>query len=169
MMKKIFLGFIASLFLLTSAQAADFKWMNNKGELFSLSEAYQGQPIVVHFWASWCPPCVAEMPEMSAWLKEHPEVKVLPVSLDNDLETAQVFLQQHHINLPALLTDSSQSGRMGVRGLPTTILIDEHGKVITGRIGMQNWQQKSWTNQLLELFSREHIQNIGEIAHAEHN
>jgi len=172
MMKKIFLGFIASLLLLTPAQAADFKWMDDKGKLYNLSEAYQGQPIVVHFWASWCPPCVAEMPEMSAWLKEHPEVKVLPVSLDNDLETAQVFLQQHHINLPALLTDSSQSGRMGVRGLPTTILIDEHGKVIAGRVGMQNWQQKAWTDQLLALFSNEHIQKstaIKEVAHAENN
>jgi len=172
MLKRICLSALISMFLVVSVQAADFKWMDDKGELFSLSKAYQGQPIVVHFWASWCPPCVAEMPEMSAWLKEHPEVKVLPVSLDNDLETAQVFLQQHHINLPALLTDSSQSGRMGVRGLPTTILIDEHGKVIAGRIGMQNWQQKSWTDQLLALFSSEHLEKntpLAEIAHVEHN
>jgi len=157
MMKKILLGIFASIFLLTSAQAADFKWMDDKGQLYSLSEAYKGQPIVVHFWASWCPPCVAEMPEMAAWLKEHPSVKVLPVSLDNDLETAKAFLQQHHIALPALLTDSSQSGRMGVRGLPTTILIDQHGKVLTGRIGMQDWQQKTWTDQILAMFSKQQI------------
>jgi len=171
-MKRIYMGMLASLFLIVSAQAADFKWMDEKGKLYSLSEAYKNQPIVVHFWASWCPPCVAEMPEMSAWLKEHPQVKVLPVSLDNNLQTAQDFLQKNHIALPALLTDSSQSGRMGVRGLPTTILIDQHGKVLTSRIGMQNWQNTSWTNQLLALFSREHIQktsNISEIAHAERN
>jgi len=169
MMKKILWGLIASFCLLTSAQAADFKWMDDKGALYSLSETYKSQPIVVHFWASWCPPCVAEMPEMAAWLEAHPEVKVLPVSLDSSLEAAQTFLQQNHIALPALLTDNSQSGRMGVRGLPTTMLIDQHGKVLSSRVGMQNWQDNAWTAQLLELFSREHIQNIGEIAHAGHN
>jgi len=157
MLKKILFGLISSMFLLLSAQAADFKWMDDKGTIYSLSQAYKGQPILVHFWASWCPPCVAEMPEMAAWLKQHPNVKVLPVSLDNDLETAQQFLLQHQIAMPALLTDNSQSGRMGVRGLPTTILIDQHGQVITGRIGMQNWQQKSWTDQILAMFSKEHI------------
>jgi len=158
MMKRIYMGALASLFLLVSAQAADFKWMDDKGEIYTLSEAYKGQAIVVHFWASWCPPCVAEMPEMSAWLKEHPNVKVLPVSLDHNLETAKSFLQQNHIALPALLTDNSQSGRMGVRGLPTTILIDQHGEVITGRIGMQDWKERTWTDQLLALFSSEHAQ-----------
>jgi len=172
MIKRIYMGALASLFLLVSAQAADFKWMDEKGKLYSLSEAYKDQPIVVHFWASWCPPCVAEMPEMSAWLKEHPQVKVLPVSLDNNLETAKNFLQQNHIALPALLTDNSQSGRMGVRGLPTTILIDQHGKVITGRVGMQDWKQRTWTDQLLALFSSEHTQknsNTTEITLTESN
>jgi len=157
MMKKMLFGLISSMFLLISAQAADFQWMDDKGKIYSLSEAYKGQPIVVHFWASWCGPCVAEMPEMAAWLKQHPDVKVLPVSLDNNLETAQQFLQQNHIAMPALLTDNSQSGRMGVRGLPTTILIDQHGEVITGRIGMQNWHQESWTKQILAMFSHKHI------------
>jgi thiol-disulfide isomerase/thioredoxin len=156
-LKHIILGFVLSYWALSGAQAADFKWMDSKGMIYSLSEVYKGQPVVVHFWASWCPPCVAEMPEMAAWLKKHPNVKVLPVSLDNDLETAQDFLQQHHIALPALLTDNSQSGRMGVRGLPTTILIDAHGDFITGRIGMQDWQQESWTNQILAMFPNEHI------------
>jgi hypothetical protein len=81
-------------------------------------------------------------------------------------------LQQNHIELPALLTDNSQSGRMGVRGLPTTILIDQHGKVLSSRIGMQDWQNTAWTNQLLALFSSEHIQKTAtpvEIAHTEHN
>ena len=163
MMKKAWLGILAPLFLLVSAQAADFKWMDDKGELFSLTEAYKGQPIVVHFWASWCPPCVAEMPEMAAWLEKHPQVKFLPVSLDNNLASAQAFLQQNHINLPALLTDNSQSGHMGVRGLPTTILIDQRGKVLTSHIGMQNWQDHAWTDKLLALFSRQPTQKSTDV------
>jgi len=85
---------------------------------------------------------------------------------------AQFFLQQNHIPLPALLTDNSQSGRMGVRGLPTTILIDQHGKVLSSHIGMQDWQNTAWTNQLLALFTSEHVQKTVtpvEIAHTGHN
>jgi len=171
-MKKIWLGTLSAMLFVLSAQAADFKWMDDQGKIYNLAESYKNQPIVVHFWASWCPPCVAEMPEMVAWLKEHPQVKLLPVSLDNSLEKVQSFLQKNQINLPALLTDNSQSGRMGVRGLPTTILIDQHGKVLAARIGMQDWQQHTWTDQLLALFSSESIQKtvpIKEIARTEHH
>ncbi len=164
MIKKLWASVLISMFLAMSAQAADFKWMDDKGKLYNLSEVYKEKPVVVHFWASWCPPCVAEMPEMAAWLEEHPQVKVLPVSLDNNLETAKTFLQQNHINLPALLTDNSQSGHMGVRGLPTTILVDQHGKVLTSRVGMQNWQQHAWTDQLLALFPRQYSQKSAAIA-----
>ena len=152
-MNKIYVALLSLLVFTGSAQAADFQWMDEQGDIHALSQAYQGQAVVVHFWASWCPPCVAEMPEMAEWLKAHPQVKVLPVSLDNDLETAHAFLQQNHIALPALLTDNAQSARMGVRGLPTTILIDPRGEVVTSRIGMQDWQQASWTNQILAMFS----------------
>ena len=153
MIKTSILTVLTWLMINTSAQAADFTWVNPKGESHTLVEAYQGQPILVHFWASWCPPCVAEMPEMSAWLEKHPEVKVLPVSLDRTLEDAQMFLDERHIAMQALLTDASQAGRMGVRGLPTSILVKADGSIQGAYIGAQDWHYKPWQDEVLAFFS----------------
>ncbi len=144
---------LAWLMMGISAQAADFAWMNSKGESHTFVEAYQGQPVLVHFWASWCPPCVAEMPEMTAWLEKHPEVKILPVSLDRTLEDAQTFLNEQHIPLRALLTNSSQAARMGVRGLPTSILVRADGTIQGAYVGQQDWQYQPWQDEVLGLFT----------------
>ncbi|MDX8398368.1 MAG: TlpA disulfide reductase family protein [Mariprofundaceae bacterium] len=134
------------------AQAVDFKWVDTQGDVHEFANEYQGQPVILHFWASWCPPCVAEMPEMSTWLKLHPEVKILPVSLDQNIETVQAFLKENRLELPALLTDQNQAAKMGIRGLPTSILMAADGSIISSRIGSQNWQHGNWSQQLLTLF-----------------
>jgi len=158
-MKRIMVAILLSLTLSVSAQAVDFKWMNDKGEIHVLSQDYKQQPVLVHVWASWCGPCRAEMPEMSAWLKKHPEVKVIPVSLDSDLETAQAFLESQGIDLPALLTDQQQAGYLGIRGLPTTILVDAEGKMVDRRVGMQDWHYPAWSNEVLSLFAKKSVVN----------
>jgi len=153
-MKKMMAGWMLSMLMVVSAQAVDFKWMNDKGEIHTLSQDYKHQPVLVHVWASWCGPCRAEMPEMSAWLKKHPEVKIVPVSLDSDLETAQVFLKSQGIDLPALLTDQQQAGYLGIRGLPTTILVNAAGDMVDRRVGMQDWSYPAWSDEVLALFNR---------------
>jgi len=158
-MKKIIMGFMLSMLMTVSAHAVDFQWMNAKGDIHVLSQDYKHQPVLVHVWASWCGPCRAEMPEMSAWLKKHPEVKIIPVSLDSNLATAQAFLTSQGIDLPALLTDQQQAGYLGIRGLPTTILINQQGQMIDRRIGMQDWSYPAWSNEVLALFANKQAKN----------
>jgi len=86
-------------------------------------------------------------------------VKVIPVSLDSDLETAQAFLESQGIDLPALLTDQQQAGYLGIRGLPTTILVDAEGKMVDRRVGMQDWHYPAWSNEVLSLFAKKNAVN----------
>jgi len=151
-MKRIYLSLLLLCVGAQSAAAVDFKWMNMQGDIHSLSQDYPHQPVLVHVWASWCGPCRAEMPEMAAWLNKHPNVKVIPVSLDNDIATAQSFLKTQHIALPALLTDQQQASYLGIRGLPTTILINAQGQMMDRRIGMQDWSYQPWTDEVKALF-----------------
>ncbi len=143
--------FALALLLSVPAQAADFSWMDDKGTIHQLDE-FSGKPVLLHLWASWCPPCRAEMPELTSWLKRHPEVTILPISLDNELADARDFLARHHFDLPTLLTDSSQAMRLGARGLPTTIVIDARGKVRQGFIGAQDWTNPDFSEQILRHF-----------------
>ncbi|HKI61945.1 MAG TPA: TlpA disulfide reductase family protein [Mariprofundaceae bacterium] len=134
------------------AQATAFQWLDEAGTMHHLDE-YSGKPVLLHLWASWCPPCRAEMPELSAWLKKHPEVTLLPVSVDNEFADAKNFLAGQHIVMPALLTDQSQAMSMGARGLPTTIIISANGKIKQGFIGARNWLDSDFTSKVLREFT----------------
>jgi len=152
MLKKFLLGVFCTLFFSISAQAVDFKWLDEQNQVHALAQDYKNQAVVVHIWASWCPPCVAEMPDMAAWLQKHGNVKVVAVSVDSNLQTAKAFLNKNNIALTPLLTDQEQAAHLRVRGLPTTLLIDAKGQIITTRVGMQDWQDKAWTDSILALF-----------------
>jgi len=151
-MLRIILGLAMTWMLAMPAQAVDFKWMNADGNMQGLETDYKNQAVVVHVWASWCPPCVAEMPEMVAWMQKHPEVKVVAVSVDNSLEEAQNFLNKEHIAIPARLTDRHEAAKLLIRGLPTTILLNAKGERVDTRIGMQDWSDGAWSKEVLALF-----------------
>jgi len=134
-----------------SAQAAQFKWLDNGNAVHSLEE-YAGKPVILHLWASWCPPCRMELPEVAAWAKSHPEAHMVVVSLDRHSSEAASFLREKGIAMPVLLSDPNQAFGVGARGLPATLMIDADGKIEMLRIGMQDWQNAAWSNKLLAYF-----------------
>jgi thiol-disulfide isomerase/thioredoxin len=105
---------------------------------------YAGQGIVLNFWATWCVPCVAEMPALAklAELVEGSKVAVLPLSSDRGGAGAvERFYREKGIEgLPVLLDPRGEAARaFGARGIPTTVLIDAHGRE-RGRIeGAAEW------------------------------
>jgi len=141
------------LVLPVSVQAAQFKWLDGGNAVHSLAE-YAGKPVILHLWASWCPPCRAEMPEVAAWSQAHPEARMVVVSLDRHSSEAAQFLNQNGITMPVLLSDPSQAFSVGARGLPATLMIDADGNIEMLRVGMQDWQNKSWSETLLAYFRK---------------
>lgn len=150
LIKVITLGLMMMLFA-TATVAAEFVWTDPQGGTHSLDE-YKGKPLVLHLWASWCFPCRTEMPEMAVWMNKHPEVTTLLVSLDKTASDAERFLQSISMDTPPLLTTSSQLYGLGTRGLPATVLIDEHGNILSVHSGVQRWDEDGWNNKVLALF-----------------
>lgn len=112
----------------------DFALVNSAGETFRLSD-YRGQIVVLNFWASWCPPCRAEMPEFQELHTEFEEsgeaVLFLLNQIDGRQETAKKgteYLESNNLTMTNLL-DYGSVGRQifGIPGLPTTVVVDAEG------------------------------------------
>ncbi len=148
-MIRWFTALLLTLFTWMPLQAADFKWMDRDGATNSL-ESLQGEPVLVHFWASWCPSCRSELPAYAKWVTEHPNLKVLTISLDQKGENAAAFLKKLDVTLPLLLTDENQARKIGAQALPTTIVISADGNIIQAHRGSRNWEDTAFTNRLLK-------------------
>jgi thiol-disulfide isomerase/thioredoxin len=105
---------------------------------------FRGRGMVVNLWATWCVPCVAEMPALAKLAASVApfDIAVLPLSSDRGgIEVVQSFYRQHGITgLPALLDPRGQLARAwGARGIPTTFIIDKQGKVVARLEGAADW------------------------------
>ena len=94
--------------------------------------AWRGQVVLLNFWATWCPPCVEEMPDLVRVAGQFAGqgLTVLGASADvGDAEHVAAFVRAHHITYPVLLATQEQVDAYGVTVLPTSFLIDRHGIV----------------------------------------
>lgn len=98
-------------------------------------ERYTGQVLVLHFWASWCPYCRGEIPELTelhqAWGKQG--VRVLSVSVDTDQQQLRRYLARQPLPYPVILDaalESSLADRYGISGIPVTYVIGRRAEVI---------------------------------------
>jgi len=130
--------------------AVEYEWKDMSGAVKSLAD-YKGKPVVLHFWATWCPPCRRELPEMEAWSRAHSDVEVIVVSLDRNIANVARFLESEGLSFPALKGDMTKTQRLGVRGLPTTLLIGPDGNILKIRIGVVKWGEKSDSDSILQI------------------
>jgi len=104
--------------------------------------AFYGRPVVLNFWATWCSPCVAELPELDKLAENDPGFAVLVVSADRGgASVVKPFLASHGISHATVLLDSGSDAvhALGVVGFPTTLLIDGAGKLHGTLEGPANW------------------------------
>jgi DsbE subfamily thiol:disulfide oxidoreductase len=90
-----------------------------------------GVPYVLNFWATWCPPCKAELPELNEFANAHTEdVQFYAINIEESENTITDFLQNNGYSLPVLLdADGSISQEFRVRAVPTTIVVDSQGVI----------------------------------------
>ena len=108
--------------------APDFTVEVIDGGTFTLSES-RGRPIVLNFWASWCAPCRAEIPDISAFALAHPDVQVIGVSVEDSEPAAREFAAEIEASYPLALGTQEVEDAYPRLGLPATYLIDPDGVV----------------------------------------
>jgi peroxiredoxin len=121
--------------------APDFALKDVDGNLHHISD-YKGHVVIVNFWATWCPPCRAEMPSMQrAWEQLREEgIVMLAIDVGEDEDAIFEFTASYPVEFPLLLdTESAVSEAWEVKGLPTTFVVDQWGRKVYRAVGGREW------------------------------
>lgn len=113
--------------------APDFTLETTEGERITLSEL-RGQAVLVNLWATWCPPCRAEMPAMQKLYDEYKEqgflVLAINMTYQDNLSAVEPFVQENGLNFPILIEDTGKvAEKYELRSLPSSFFIDRSGVI----------------------------------------
>ena len=134
----VILGFL----LLTAPLAAapvNFHLKDLDGNSHSLSD-YRGKWVIVNFWATWCPPCLEEIPDLVTFHESHKDLDAVVIGINFEEATPEqlrVFVDDYFISYPILLSPGldAPTPAMTIAGLPTTYIVSPEGELVARQVG----------------------------------
>ncbi len=121
-----------------AASAQDFVFKDLQGKEQRLQD-YRGKWVLVNFWATWCPPCLEEIPDLVSLHEAHKkaDMVVIGVALDSSKESVVDFVAKKRVSYPVVVGDYDQAAQVGeVEALPTSYLYDPTGELVSYQQGM---------------------------------
>ena len=117
------------------------------------AQALKGKPWVINFWATWCPPCIEEIPSMNAAydILEPQGIGMLAINAGEGALAVETFLEKIAIDFPNVLGDADTLINWSVRALPTTIVINADGEVVYEALGPREWDDEQLLQQVVDL------------------
>lgn len=123
------------------AIAPDFSLADLNGQTLSLAQ-FRGKVVLLNFWATWCEPCRAEIPELVKLQNSYrqPGLQIVGISMDDDAKEVHPFYDQFHMNYPVAVGDAHLADRFGgILGLPVSFIIGCDGRIEARFIGALNF------------------------------
>jgi thiol-disulfide isomerase/thioredoxin len=126
-----------------SDKVPNFSWKDSTGKVQDF-DSYRGKVTFVNFWATWCGPCKAELPDLVSLSRELAprDVRFIGISTDrgpNIIEDVRTFVNEHGIPYPVIVANDDLSEAFGdPRMIPTSYLVDSDGKIAKTLVGMQS-------------------------------
>ena len=134
----------------------DYDWnlIDLEGNPVNFSQSI-GEVAVINLWATWCPPCIAEMPSFQKLYNEYGEkVNFYFVSTEEEPKLRN-FLEKKNYNLPVYQPISMAPEKLQSRSLPTTYVISRHGKIAVNKEGSANWNDSGFKELLDQLLAED--------------
>lgn len=101
---------------------------------------YRGKVVLVNFWATWCQPCIVELPSLLQLHRDQPNLVILAVSIDEDPDAYATFVARRHIDLITVRDPSQSAAKLFHTDMwPETYLIDRNGVIRSKYVGAQDW------------------------------
>ncbi len=135
-------------------QLENYNWTleNTSRERIDFSE-FEGEVIIINYWATWCPPCIAEMPSFQDLYEDY-QAKVAFFFISGEQHsTTTNFLNKKALNLPSYRMLSADPKPLGGYTLPTTYVIDKNGGIVINKTGTADWNSQKFRNTLDRLLA----------------
>ncbi|MEJ6791926.1 MAG: TlpA disulfide reductase family protein [Lacinutrix sp.] len=135
-------------------QISSYQWklQDLEGNNFQL-EQVKGKVILVNIWATWCPPCIAEMPSIQELYTDYNDKIEFVLVSNEEQKTISSFLKTKGYNLKIYRPLSQTPKTFDVNSIPRTFLIDKKGNIIIDESGAANWNSETVRNTIDELLS----------------
>lgn len=131
----------------------DFWLEDASGNRVQFSD-FEGEVIFLNFWATWCPPCVAEMPDIhDLYLSQKEQVTFIMISLDREESKAHTFIDKKGFDFPIYFLRSTLPNTYNTQAIPTTYVLDREGIIKVENHGMAKYNTDSF-NSLLNKLSK---------------
>ena len=116
-------------------------------------DTLQGKPWVINFWATWCTPCIEEIPSMNAAFEvlEPLGIGMLAINAGEGTEAVEEFLAKIAIDFPNILGNADTLPNWSVKALPTTIVVNADGDIVYEALGPREWDDEQLLQQVVEL------------------
>lgn len=131
----------------------DVKLINNHGEVVTLAD-FKGKVVFINFWATWCPPCIAEMPSIQILhdkFKDDNDVVILTVEIESKKDKANQFMKRKKLTLPVYYPNSNLPIVLFDGTLPTTVILDKEGNIAHKTLGMADYSGNDIVDFLKEI------------------
>lgn len=117
----------------------------------------EGKVVFINFWATWCGPCVAEMPSIQKLhdqFKDSDDVLFMLVELQGDMDAAQSFMDQHELSMPVYVPDSDIPSEWMSGAIPSTVVLDKEGNRAFSHRGMANYSDPQFVGFVRDLVQK---------------
>mgnify|MGYP005834577397 CR=1 FL=1 len=138
---------------LIGKKASDFNLKDVSGRVFNLS-SLRGRVVILNFWATWCPPCRAEMPSLNNLYRELRNIglEVVAVSTDRSVSPVREYLSKNPLDIKVLIdSDNRVSRQYKVFSIPTTFIIDRNGIIVERYLGEEDWTSSEIKKKVLDI------------------
>jgi len=140
----------------TESANLDFYFKNREGTVLSLKN-FEGNVIFLNIWATWCPPCIAEMPSIYSLfeqLRNNDKISFVMVSMDENFEEAKSFMDKRGYDLPIFHYRTKVAGTYNSNVIPTTYVISPDAEIVLTKEGFAKYDTEEFISFLTELSKR---------------